>query len=177
MASRRLEQRRRKATDSVSSTTEVARRLHVTRQAVDKAVREGRIAGFQDPTTRRIWVWTSGIDDRADDVQTRLAALEGRLAEMNSAHQTATRLVPLNESTVGRLRAELVTVRAVNLELLAAASDQEEADQRLQDALSQLSKALESQQEAYRLMARAAHRYRDAVSQTQLPPTAPDDGT
>lgn len=146
--------------------------LRVERQAVDKALREGRIPGFRDPVTKRLWVYNSYLDevastDKHGELEARLAALEKQVADLGEVVERSTSDV--RDAEVTTLRAKVVSVTEANLKLITAAGLRDEADERLKEAAE-----LERQANAKRVIAldaaRAAERaLREALSQEQLP--------
>lgn len=173
-----LEQRRRLPSDDVMSTAEVADLTHLSRQGVDRALREGRLTGFRDPGPPvRLWIERSSAEARVptgSDLRRRVDVLESAVDQLRAEIA----VLKDGSDADASLRAENVTLRSHNLQLLAAAEEQGQIEDLLHEAMklerearTKADEARTKADEAMELSRQVRKRYADALSQSQLPGT------
>jgi hypothetical protein len=180
-----LEERERTSDDVVLSAPTAAELMGVTRQAVDKAVREGRYPGFRDPVTLRIWAdrrWVEANAPGGAHLLARVEVLENQIQAMQDAgrsqqvegRQANPHAEP--ERAAIELLEENTTLKTVNLELLAAAKEQANAERLLEEATKDEEAGRRKRRRAAAAQRRAREHYIEALTHTQLPGSARDLG-
>lgn len=164
---RAIETRSPRPNEKLLTAVSAAQRLGLSRQAVDTAIREGRIPGFKSTTDQRIYVDRRYVEDREEreDLPTRhlhdhVAQLEQTLAGLETSRSAE------NSAVNAALRDAMVMV-------LAAAEERQLADAAAERAKKQLRKYRKLRAEADGHSLAAEHLYREALKTLNLPPTPP----
>lgn len=159
-----VEERERGTSDDVVSTAVAAAWLRRSRQSVDAGVRAGRVRGFRDPVAKRVWVERAWVEEQvpADaELSRRVGALEQLLGSSGSD-------IPVGTAAVEAL-AENVTLREMNLALIAAADASDEAAELLEAAERLEEKARRKRRKAAAAQRRAQQQLRSGLSASILP--------
>jgi hypothetical protein len=130
--------------------------LEKSRQAVDSGLRDGRIPGFQDPDTSRLWVERDWVEDHAPGSRHFRARLD--------ALEAAAGLTPPSG-----VAAENLTLRSMNLQLLAALDAYADFAKHVEKAEQFEDKARRQRRRASAALHRASENFREGLSQANVP--------
>lgn len=181
--------RRKTADDDVLSPGQAAEVMPMTRQGITKAIREGRIPGFQEPGSNRWWAerfhvearvvrgatgqTAGGVgDDPVSLLTDRIRALEVQVEDLAETVQTAVRVsshASGADCDRSELQARLNTANAVIVEMNAASRPAENAATARREAVTAMAMAIEHLQKLATEQASEIDLLRNAVAQMAIP--------